>query len=90
MRVAGTREFDRDPDRFRQSRVDAIVAAARPYLPEADWDHGEQEWMGPRLMSTDGLPLMGPRPMSTDGLPLIGPLPGTRGWSWRPATTCSG
>ncbi|MFF2930643.1 NAD(P)/FAD-dependent oxidoreductase [Streptomyces mirabilis] len=66
MRVAGMMEFDRDPDRFRQSRVDAIVAAARPYLPEADWEHREQEWMGPR-------------PMTTDGLPLIGPLPGHPG-----------
>ncbi|MFD6999260.1 NAD(P)/FAD-dependent oxidoreductase [Streptomyces mirabilis] len=66
VRVAGTMEFDRDPDHFRQSRVDVIVAAARPYLPEADWDHREQEWMGPR-------------PMTTDGLPLIGPLPGHPG-----------
>ncbi len=66
VRVAGTMEFDRDPDRFRQSRVDAIVAAARPCLPEADWEHREQEWMGPR-------------PMTTGGLPLIGPLPGHPG-----------
>ncbi|MFJ9478991.1 NAD(P)/FAD-dependent oxidoreductase [Streptomyces mirabilis] len=66
VRVAGTMEFDRDPDRFRQSRVDAIVAAARPCLPEADWEHREQEWMGPR-------------PMTTGGLPLIGPLPGRPG-----------
>ncbi|MFF0130169.1 NAD(P)/FAD-dependent oxidoreductase [Streptomyces mirabilis] len=66
VRVAGTMEFDRDPDRFRQSRVDAIVAAARPCLPGADWEHREQEWMGPR-------------PMTTDGLPLIGPLPGRPG-----------
>ncbi|MFE7270534.1 hypothetical protein [Streptomyces sp. NPDC057623] len=34
-RVAGTMEFDRDPDRFRQGRVEALVAAARPYLPGA-------------------------------------------------------
>lgn len=60
-------ECDRDPDRFRQSRVDAIVAAARPYPPGgADWERREQEWMGPR-------------PMTTDGLPLIGPLPGRPG-----------
>lgn len=62
VRVAGTMECDRDPDRFRQSRVDAIVAAARPSLPEADWEHREQEWMGPRPMTTDGLPLTGPLP----------------------------
>ncbi|MGW8872061.1 NAD(P)/FAD-dependent oxidoreductase [Streptomyces mirabilis] len=32
----------------------------------ADWERREQEWMGPR-------------PMTTDGLPLIGPLPGRPG-----------
>ncbi|MCT9076638.1 NAD(P)/FAD-dependent oxidoreductase [Streptomyces fulvoviolaceus] len=62
VRVAGTMEFDRDPDRFRQGRVDAIVTAARPYLPGADWDRREQEWMGPRPMTPDGLPLIGPLP----------------------------
>ncbi|KPI11412.1 D-amino-acid dehydrogenase [Actinobacteria bacterium OK074] len=62
VRVAGTMEFDDDPDRFRQARVDAIVVAARPYLPGADWERREQEWMGPRPMTPDGLPLIGPVP----------------------------
>ncbi|MEU9456078.1 FAD-dependent oxidoreductase [Streptomyces sp. NPDC048277] len=62
VRVAGTMEFDRDPDRFRQRRVDAIVAAARPCLPGADWEARESEWMGPRPMTPDGLPLIGPLP----------------------------
>nr|WP_275424783.1 FAD-dependent oxidoreductase [Streptomyces sp. SID13726] len=62
VRVAGTMEFDRDPDRFRQGRVEALVAAARPYLPGADWARREQEWMGPRPMTPDGLPLIGPVP----------------------------
>jgi D-amino-acid dehydrogenase len=66
LRVAGTMEFDHDPDRFRQRRVDAIIAAARPYLRGVDWDRHEQEWMGPR-------------PMTPDGLPLIGRVPGSRG-----------
>ncbi|AUH39087.1 NAD(P)/FAD-dependent oxidoreductase [Streptomyces sp. CMB-StM0423] len=66
VRVAGTMEFDLDADRFRQHRVEAIVAAARPYLPAADWDRREQEWVGPR-------------PMTPDGLPLIGALPGHPG-----------
>lgn len=62
VRVAGTMEFDRDPDRFRQGRVEALVAAARPYLPGADWERREREWMGPRPMTPDGLPLIGPPP----------------------------
>ncbi|MEU9169648.1 FAD-binding oxidoreductase [Streptomyces sp. NPDC048420] len=60
VRVAGTMEFDRDPDRFRQGRVDALAAATRRYLPGADWDRREQEWMGARPMTPDGLPVTGP------------------------------
>lgn len=32
-RIAGTREFDRDPGRFRQRRMEALVAAVRPVCP---------------------------------------------------------
>lgn len=35
------------------------MAAARPYLSGADWERREQEWMGPRQMTPDGLPLIG-------------------------------
>ncbi|GAA2355542.1 hypothetical protein GCM10010376_93070 [Streptomyces violaceusniger] len=62
VRVAGTMEFERDADRFRQRRVEAIVAAARPYLRHADWDDRQEEWVGPRPMTPDGLPLIGPVP----------------------------
>lgn len=65
LRVAGTMEFDRDPDRFRQRRIDAIIAAARPYLRDADWNRREQEWMGPRPTTPDGLPLVGRLPGSS-------------------------
>lgn len=62
VRVAGTMEFDRDHDRFRQRRIEAITAAARPYLRDADWAAREHEWMGPRPMTPDGLPFIGPLP----------------------------
>lgn len=62
VRVAGTMEFERDPDRFRQRRVDAIVRAARPYLRHAGWDDLRQEWVGARPMTPDGLPLIGRLP----------------------------
>ncbi|MGW7492513.1 NAD(P)/FAD-dependent oxidoreductase [Streptomyces sp. NPDC054786] len=64
VRVAGTMEFDSDHDRFRAGRVRAIAAAAGPYLPEVDWSARQEEWVGSR-------------PMTPDGLPLIGPVPGT-------------
>lgn len=40
----------RDPDRFRQGRVAALVAAARPYPPGAGRERWEQERTGPRPM----------------------------------------
>ncbi|MGW6733806.1 hypothetical protein [Streptomyces sp. NPDC055013] len=40
--AAGTMGFDRGPDRFRQVRVQALVAAARQ---GADWERRERsEW----------------------------------------------
>ena len=65
VRIAGTMAFDRDPDRFDPRRVAAIVAAARPYLSDVDWEARRQEWVGPR-------------PMTPDGLPALGFLPGSR------------
>lgn len=65
VRIAGTMEFDRDHDRLNNSRIEAIVRAAHPYLRGVDWTTRRQEWVGAR-------------PMTPDGLPLIGPLPGTR------------
>ncbi|MFC9673402.1 NAD(P)/FAD-dependent oxidoreductase [Streptomyces sp. NPDC056949] len=64
IRVAGTMEFEADADRYREARVRAIVAAARPYLKGADWAGREEEWVGAR-------------PLTRDGLPLIGAVPGT-------------
>jgi D-amino-acid dehydrogenase len=61
----GTMEFDRDHDRFNARRIAAIVAAARPYLRDVDWDGRTDEWTGAR-------------PMTPDGLPAIGRLPGHR------------
>lgn len=62
VRVAGTMEFDRDTDRFRPRRLDAIVTAARPYLRHADWEDRTEEWVGARPMTPDGLPLIGQLP----------------------------
>ncbi|SOE31606.1 hypothetical protein SAMN05442782_8534 [Streptomyces sp. OK228] len=71
VRVAGTMECDRDPDRFRQSRVDAIVAAARPYPPEGRTGStgSRSGWASPRPMTTDGLPPDRPAPRAPGGGP---------------------
>lgn len=59
LRVAGTMEF-RDPDaRLDPKRVEAIVASARPLLRGVHWDERFDEWVGPRPVTPDGLPLIG-------------------------------
>jgi D-amino-acid dehydrogenase len=65
LRVAGTMELDSDTDAFRPRRINAIVAAAHPYLKSADWQGRTSEWMGSRVLTPDGLPA-------------IGRIPGTR------------
>ena len=58
VRIAGTMEFDRDPHRFNHRRVGAIVAAAKPFLTGVSWEERTREWVGPRPMTSDGLPII--------------------------------
>jgi D-amino-acid dehydrogenase len=41
-------------------RVHAMVEAARPMLDNVDVDDRTEEWVGPRPVSADGMPLVGP------------------------------
>lgn len=59
LRIGGTVEFDGTMDRFNPSRIERIIRAARPYLTGIDWDARTEEWVGPRPMTPDGLPLIG-------------------------------
>lgn len=59
LRIGGTVEFDGTMDRFNPSRIERIVRAARPYLTGIDWEARTEEWVGPRPMTPDGLPLIG-------------------------------
>ncbi|MGW9438062.1 NAD(P)/FAD-dependent oxidoreductase [Streptomyces sp. NPDC055607] len=59
LRVAGMMEF-KDPDApLDQRRISAIVQAARPMLGRVDWTDREDEWVGSRPCTADGLPLVG-------------------------------
>jgi D-amino-acid dehydrogenase len=62
LRVAGTMEFGGGPEEFHARRVAAIVAAARGYLRDADWSSRQDEWVGARVMTPDGLPAIGALP----------------------------
>jgi D-amino-acid dehydrogenase len=59
LRVAGMMEFRRPEAALDQRRIGAIVEAARPLLKGADLDRRQDEWVGSRPCTIDGLPLIG-------------------------------
>lgn len=59
LRVAGMMEFRRPSAPLDPRRIQAIVEAARPLLKGADLDHRQDEWVGSRPCTIDGLPLIG-------------------------------
>lgn len=59
LRVVGMMEFDEKPRKFNRSRMDVLESAARTVITGADWANRYDEWVGPRPMTSDGLPLLG-------------------------------
>lgn len=59
LRVAGSMEFRGADEPLDRARVEAIVESARPLLRGVRWSERTDEWVGPRPVSTDGLPLIG-------------------------------
>ncbi len=59
LRVAGMMEFRPADARFDPRRIDALVAAATPLLRGGDLSRRTDEWVGPRPVTPDGLPLIG-------------------------------
>jgi D-amino-acid dehydrogenase len=60
LRVAGMMEFRPADANLDTRRIEAIVDAARPLLRGADLDSRQDEWVGARPCTPDGLPLIGP------------------------------
>lgn len=60
LRFAGTMEFDGTADRFNPGRIASIARAAAPLLRGVDLQDRADEWMGPRPITPDGLPVLGP------------------------------
>jgi D-amino-acid dehydrogenase len=59
LRVAGMMEF-RDADApLDQRRTAALAQATAPMLHSAEFEDRQDEWVGPRPCTTDGLPLIG-------------------------------
>ncbi|WP_091759182.1 NAD(P)/FAD-dependent oxidoreductase [Pedococcus cremeus] len=59
LRVAGMMEFRKPEAALDQRRIRAITDAARPLLRGADLDNRQDEWVGSRPCTADGLPLIG-------------------------------
>ena len=59
LRVAGMMEFRRPEAPLDSRRIDAIVDAVRPFLSGVDLDDRQDEWVGSRPVTPDGLPLLG-------------------------------
>src|SRR5437763_14711882 len=59
MRVGGTMEFTSPDAPLDMRRIEAIAGSARDYLTGVDWSTMANQWVGPRPVSADGLPLIG-------------------------------
>jgi glycine/D-amino acid oxidase-like deaminating enzyme len=59
LRVAGMMEFRRPDAPLDPRRITAIVDAVRPFLSGVDLDDRQDEWVGSRPVTADGLPLLG-------------------------------
>jgi D-amino-acid dehydrogenase len=58
-RFAGIMEFGSPDAPARRGRIGTMVRDVRPLLDGVDLDAREDEWVGPRPLSADGLPLVG-------------------------------
>jgi D-amino-acid dehydrogenase len=60
LRIVGMMEFDGRPEQGNRDRLDVLASFASRLIDDADWSDRTDEWMGPRPMTADGLPLLGP------------------------------
>jgi D-amino-acid dehydrogenase len=60
LRVAGMMEFSRPDDPLDPRRITAIAEAGQKMLRGVDWSHRQDEWVGSRPVTANGLPLIGP------------------------------
>jgi D-amino-acid dehydrogenase len=59
VRVVGVMEFDKADAPLRQSRINSMIRALKPLLTGVDWDKRSDDWVGPRPLTSDGMPLIG-------------------------------
>lgn len=59
FRIAGTMEFRRPDEAAQPRRIQAIINQARVAFTGIDFDTRQDEWVGSRPVTPDGLPLVG-------------------------------
>ncbi|QYH19629.1 FAD-binding oxidoreductase [Corynebacterium aquatimens] len=59
FRVAGTMEFRGPDEPFQPGRIKSIIHTTTPMFRGVDWDSRQDEWVGSRPVTPDGLPLVG-------------------------------
>jgi D-amino-acid dehydrogenase len=59
LRIAGMMEFRRPDEPLDPRRIAAITDAVRPFFTGVDLDDRQDEWVGSRPCTGDGLPLLG-------------------------------
>ncbi|WIM66771.1 FAD-dependent oxidoreductase [Corynebacterium breve] len=59
FQIAGTMEFREPDEAFQPARIDSIINVTKPMFQGIDWDDIQDEWVGSRPVTPDGLPLVG-------------------------------
>jgi D-amino-acid dehydrogenase len=59
LRIAGTMEFRGPDEPPSAARPRAIVKSVQALLSGVDWNSAARQWVGPRPVTADGLPLIG-------------------------------
>lgn len=59
FQIAGTMEFRGPDEPFQPRRIESIINATKPMFKGIDWTDIEDEWVGSRPVTPDGLPLVG-------------------------------
>ncbi|KAE8765715.1 FAD-dependent oxidoreductase [Georgenia thermotolerans] len=59
FRIAGTMEFRRPDEPLQPRRIEAVINQARTLLTGINFEERQDEWVGSRPVTPDGLPLVG-------------------------------
>jgi len=59
VRVVGIMEFTEPDAPLVQARIDSMVRTLKPLITGIDWEGRSDDWVGPRPLTSDGMPLIG-------------------------------